>query len=74
MSDLEEVEVIETALGCFESPSNSFYLSPGMDEGFRLSGSRDSRISEVGDHEIKFRAHEEIYPLGRCQESLEQCS
>jgi len=35
--NLEELKVIKAALGCFESPSNSFYLSPDIDEGFGVS-------------------------------------
>ena len=39
--NLEELKVIKTALGCFESPSNNFYFSPDVDEGFGVSGSSD---------------------------------
>lgn len=63
MRNLEELEVIETALGCFESPSNSFYLPPDIDDGFRVSGSRDPRIFRISQHEIEFRGHEEIHTL-----------
>jgi hypothetical protein len=44
ISYLEEFEVIETILVSFESSSDSFHLSPNIDKGFRLSGSRDPRI------------------------------
>jgi hypothetical protein len=60
---LEELEVIETALGCFESPSNTFYLSPDIDDGFRVSGSRNPGIFKISQHEIEFKAHKEIYTL-----------
>ena len=63
MSDLEELEMIETALGCFESPSNSFYLSPDVDEGFGVSGSWDLGIFEISQHEIEFRARKEVHTL-----------
>jgi len=39
MCNLEKLEVTETALGCLESPSNCFYLSPDIAEGFGMSGS-----------------------------------
>jgi len=61
--NLEEFEVIKTALGCFESPSNSFHLSPDIDDGFRVSGSRDPGIVKISQYEIEFRAHEEIHTL-----------
>jgi len=60
LSDLEEFGVIEAALVSFESSSDSFYLSPNIDESFRLSGSRDTEIFKISQHEIEFRAHEEI--------------
>jgi hypothetical protein len=44
MSDLKEFEVIETALVVFKSSSHHFDLSPDVDEGFGLSGSRDTGI------------------------------
>jgi hypothetical protein len=37
MSDLEEFEVIEKALGGSESYSDSFHLSPDGDEGSEFS-------------------------------------
>ena len=61
MSDLEEFEMIETSLGCFKSSSDSFHLSPDIDEGFRLSRSRDLRVFKISQHEVKFRTHEEIH-------------
>lgn len=60
MSDLEEFGVIEAKLVSFGSSSKSFHLSPEIDEGFRLFGSRDFRIFKIGKHEIEFRALEEI--------------
>ena len=61
MGHLEEFEVIQTPLMSFKSSSDGFHLSPNIDEGFTLSGSRDTRIFEVGKHEIEFGAHEEIH-------------
>lgn len=61
--NLKELKVIETALGCFESFSNSFYLPPDIDEGFGVSGSRDLGIFEISHHEMKFRAHQEVHAL-----------
>jgi hypothetical protein len=61
--NLEELKVIKTALGCFESPSNNFYLSPDIDEGFGVSGSRDLGVFEISHHEVKFRAHQEVHAL-----------
>jgi hypothetical protein len=58
---LEELEVIEPTSVAFESSSDSFHLSPYVDKRFRMAGSRDVRIFEVGEHEIEFRAHEEIH-------------
>jgi hypothetical protein len=58
---LEELEMIQATLVSFESSSDGFHRSPNIDEGFTLSGSRDTRIFEVSKHEIEFRAHEEIY-------------
>jgi hypothetical protein len=63
VSDLEELEVIETALGCFESLSNSLYLSPDVDEGFGVSGSWDLGIFKISQHEIEFRARKKIHTL-----------
>jgi hypothetical protein len=63
VSDLEELEVIETALGCFESLSNSFYLSPDVDEGFGVSGSWDLGIFKISQHETEFRARKEVHTL-----------
>ena len=63
MSDLEEFKVIDAALICFESSSDSFHLSPDIDEGFRLSGSRDPGIFEIGQHESEFRAHKKVHTL-----------
>ena len=58
---MEQFEVVFATLGGFESSLNNFHLSPDIDEGFRVSGSRNSRVFEVGKHEIKFGAQEEIY-------------
>jgi hypothetical protein len=58
---LEELEVIEPTLVTFESSSDNFHLSPHVDKRFRVPGSRDVRIFEVGKHEIEFGAHEEIH-------------
>jgi hypothetical protein len=45
VSDLKEFEVIEASLVRFESSSEGFHSSPkDIDEGFRLSGSRDLSI------------------------------
>lgn len=63
MRNLKELKVIETALGCFESPSNSFYLSPNIDKGFGVSGSKDLGVFEISYHEVKFRAHQEVHAL-----------
>ncbi len=63
MCNLEELEVVEVTLGCFESPPNSFHLPPDIDGGFRVSGSRDPGIFKISKHEIEFRAPEEIYTL-----------
>jgi hypothetical protein len=61
--NLEEFEVVETTLVSFKPSSNRFHLSPDIDEAFRLSGSRDFGIFEIGEHEIRFRAHKEIHTL-----------
>jgi hypothetical protein len=61
--NLEEHKVIKTALGCFESPSNSFYLSPDIDEGFGVSGSRDLGVFEISYHKMNFRAHQKVHAL-----------
>jgi hypothetical protein len=63
VSDLKEFEVIKTTLGSFKSTSDSFNLSPDIDEGLRVSRSWDSRILEIGKHEIEFRAHKKIHAL-----------
>jgi hypothetical protein len=63
VGDLEEFEVIQTALGSFESSSNRFHFSPDIDEGLGVSRSWDLGIFEVGQHEIKFRAHQEVHTL-----------
>jgi len=55
--------MIKTAFMGFESSTDCFHLSPDVDEGFRLSGSRDTGIFEVGEHEIKFGVHEKIHTL-----------
>jgi hypothetical protein len=55
--------MVETALRSFESPSDSFYLSPNIDKRFRLSRSRDLGIFKVGHHEIEFGTHQEINTL-----------
>ena len=39
MCNLEEFEMVEAALICFESSSDGFHLSPDINEGFGLSGS-----------------------------------
>jgi hypothetical protein len=54
MSGLKEFKVIETALVGFESSSHGFNLSPDIDKGFRVSGSRSPGIFKVGEHEIEF--------------------
>jgi hypothetical protein len=61
MCNLEELEVVEPTSVTFESSSDSFHLSPDVDKRFRVPGSRDVRIFEVGEHEIEFGAHEEIH-------------
>jgi hypothetical protein len=61
--NLTELNVIRTALCCFESPSDSFYLSPEVDEGFEVSGFRDLGILEIGHHEVKSRVHQEVCAL-----------
>jgi hypothetical protein len=61
VSNLEKFEMIEASLVCFESSSNSFHLSPNIDEGFGLPRSRYFWISKVGKHEIEFRVHEGIH-------------
>jgi hypothetical protein len=63
MGDLKELEVIETALVGFKSSADCFHLSPNVDEGFRVSGSRDTGIFKISQHEIEFRTHEEIHTL-----------
>ena len=63
MSDLKELEVIETALVGFKSSPDCFHLSPNVDEGFMVSGSRDTGIFEISQHEIEFITHEEIHTL-----------
>jgi hypothetical protein len=63
MGDLKELEVIDTALVGFKSSADCFHLSPNVDEGFRVSGSRDTGIFEISQHEIEFRTHEEIHTL-----------
>jgi hypothetical protein len=57
---LEELEVIEPTLVTFESPPDNFHLSPHVDKRFRVPGSRDVRIFEIGEHEIELGTHEEI--------------
>ena len=42
VSYLEELEVIEATFVGFESATDCLHLSPDVDEGFRLSGSRDT--------------------------------
>ncbi|MEM3112301.1 MAG: hypothetical protein QXY90_04605 [Candidatus Anstonellales archaeon] len=49
------------ALVIFKASSDSFHLSPDIDEGFGMSGSGDSWIFEVGDHEVEFRTHEKVH-------------
>ena len=49
--------MIEATLVGFESSSDGFQLSPNIDEGLTLSGSRDLMIFQVGKHKIEFRAH-----------------
>jgi hypothetical protein len=61
MCYLEEFEVIRATLVGFESSSDSFHLSPDIDESFTLPGSGDARILQVGKHEIEFRTHEKIH-------------
>lgn len=61
MSDLEEFKVVETSLGNFKSSSGGFHLSPDINEGFKVSRSRDLGIFEVSEHEIEFRALEIIH-------------
>jgi len=63
MSGLKELEVIETPLVGLESSSYGFNLSPDIDKGFRVSGSWDSRIFEIGEHESEFWTREEIHTL-----------
>jgi hypothetical protein len=63
VSNLEEFKVIKAALGRFESPSNSFYLSPDIDESFGVSGSRDLGVFEISYHGVKFRACQEVIAL-----------
>lgn len=46
VSDSEELEMIETASGCSEYPSDSFYLPSGVDEGFGVPGFWDLGISQ----------------------------
>jgi hypothetical protein len=60
---LEKFEVIKTAFMGFESSTDCFHLSPDVDEGFRLSGSSDTGIFEISEHEIEFRTHEKIHTL-----------
>ena len=61
--NLEEFEVIKATLVGFESSADSFHLSPDVDKGFRVAGSRDVGIFEVGEHGIEFGVHEEIHTL-----------
>jgi hypothetical protein len=63
MSDLRELEVIETPLLGFESSPHRFNLSPDIHKGFRVSGSRNSGILEIGEHKVEFWNREEIHAL-----------
>ncbi len=63
LSDLEEFEVIETALVGFEFSLHRFDLSPDIDKGFRVSCSRNAGILKVCKHAMEFRTHEKIHIL-----------
>ncbi len=63
MSGLKEFKVIETALVGFESSSHGFNLSPDIDKGFRVSGSRNPGIFEISEHDSEFWTREEIHAL-----------
>jgi hypothetical protein len=63
VSDLEEFEMVKSALVSFESSSDGFHLSPDINEGFRVSRTGDSWIFEISYHEIEFGAYKEINAL-----------